>query len=273
MDIQQQKFYKILLIGETCVDQYIYGTCGRLSPEAAVPVLDIEQIEEKEGMSGNVKKNLEGLGCEVYHITNDLEIRKTRVIDTRFNHHIVRIDSQEKIDALSLEYLKSIENDIASKDFDAVVISDYNKGFLQYELVEKIIGFVRDIFKDIPVFVDTKKIKCDCFNSVILKINYDESINIISKPRNSETIVTLGKRGAKWKGEYFPGYESDVYDVCGAGDTFLSGLAYMYLYSGKNMKKSIDFANKCASIAVRKNGVYAISYEEVLENSGVSFEK
>ena len=47
MDIQQQKFYKILLIGETCVDQYIYGTCGRLSPEAAVPVLDIEQIEDE----------------------------------------------------------------------------------------------------------------------------------------------------------------------------------------------------------------------------------
>ncbi len=273
MDIQQQKSYKILLIGETCVDQYIYGKCTRLSPEAAVPVLDIEKIEEKEGMSGNVKKNLEGLGCTVYHITNQLDIRKTRVIDSRFNHHIVRIDSQDEIDSLTLEYLESVKEDISKIDFDAVVVSDYNKGFLQYNLVKEFVSFTREIVGDIPVFVDTKKTTCDCFESVILKINHSESKNMVSKPKDSEIVVTLGKNGAKWNGKYFSGYETEVYDVCGAGDTFLSGLVYMYLYSNKSMEKSINFANKCASIAVRKNGVYAISHKEVIENSEVNFEK
>ncbi len=56
-DTQQQKQSKILLVGDTCIDEYYYGRCTRIKPEAPVPLFDIERLETLEGMSGNVKKN------------------------------------------------------------------------------------------------------------------------------------------------------------------------------------------------------------------------
>ena len=61
MDTQQRKFWKVLLVGDSCLDIYHYGTCDRLSPEAPIPVLKQTRIETKHGMSSNVKRNFEKL--------------------------------------------------------------------------------------------------------------------------------------------------------------------------------------------------------------------
>ena len=263
MDIQPHKPYKILLIGETCLDVYMYGKCKRLSPEAAVPVLDMTHQETKPGMSANVRENLIGLGCHVSHVTNEREITKTRIVDSRFNHHIVRVDSTDTIDTLDNIFLEQVREGHADEKFDAIVISDYDKGFLRYEYVTRLLSFFKELWPDIPVFVDTKKKNADCFDSVILKVNYSEFTNMISEPTNSKTIVTCGRRGAKHNGEIFPAFDTEVYDVVGAGDTFLAGLVYMYLNTSGDMRTSIKFANKCASIAVRRFGTHSITMNEV----------
>ncbi len=58
-DTHQQKKFKILLIGDSCIDEYYYGTCERLNPEAPVPILKITNWSVKQGMAANVKNNLE----------------------------------------------------------------------------------------------------------------------------------------------------------------------------------------------------------------------
>ncbi len=96
MDIQQRKFWKILLIGDHCLDIYHYGVCDRLSPEAPVPVLKQTKVEIKMGMSSNVASNLRSFGIEVDHQKNETTIKKHRFIDSRFNQHILRFDEVKK---------------------------------------------------------------------------------------------------------------------------------------------------------------------------------
>ena len=81
MNIQQQKRLKILLIGDSCQDVYVYGTVDRISPETPVPVLKQRRTESKPGMACNVKNNLMALGCNVDICSNcpDL-ITKTRYL-------------------------------------------------------------------------------------------------------------------------------------------------------------------------------------------------
>ena len=69
MDIQQQKKFKILLIGDSCKDEYHYGRSHRLSPEAPVPVLNFKNTIVKPGMAANVRENLLAFDCDVDFIT------------------------------------------------------------------------------------------------------------------------------------------------------------------------------------------------------------
>lgn len=57
----QQKQYKVLLIGDSCLDEYVYGTCERLNPEAPVPILKYQRKEIRQGMAWNVRENLKSL--------------------------------------------------------------------------------------------------------------------------------------------------------------------------------------------------------------------
>ena len=263
MDIQQQKLLKILLIGDSCQDVYIYGRCSRLSPEAPIPIFEKDREETKEGMSANVCQNLSNLGCNVTHITNTNIIKKTRVVDDRFGQHIVRIDEIADKDELDLSYLKSCD-EILGADFDCVVISDYDKGFLASEKTLEILSFIKDTWKDSCIFVDSKKKDLSCFgDNVIFKINNEEFKNINVFPEKYECVVTLGKLGATWNGKYYPAIKTDVYDVCGAGDTFLSALVWKYMTNNHSMEDAIIFANICASITVRKIGAYAITIEDI----------
>ena len=94
---QQPNSLNVLLIGDSCVDEYVYGTVDRLSPESPVPVLNQTRRETKPGMAANVKVNLEALGCEVDFITNLEPIVKTRYIDERSGYHLLRVDQEDEI--------------------------------------------------------------------------------------------------------------------------------------------------------------------------------
>jgi bifunctional ADP-heptose synthase (sugar kinase/adenylyltransferase) len=126
---QRQKQYKILLIGDNCIDVYQYGTVDRISPEAPVPVFKFSHEESRPGMAGNVYNNLVALGCNVYAVYGETST-KTRLIDTRSKQQIVRIDNDVHSSSAVITY--KLDN------YDAIVISDYNKGTVSYELIESL---------------------------------------------------------------------------------------------------------------------------------------
>ena len=244
---QVPKSWKILLLGDTCTDKYVYGTVDRLSPEAPVPVFVPKYEENRRGMAGNVEENLKTLGCDVSLLTL-AGGTKTRFIDSRSNQQIMRLDQDAK--GGPIELVVGIP-----PIYDAVVISDYNKGCISYELVEQVL----QQFKG-PVFIDTKKTDLARFEGAFIKINSLE--NSLAKTLPSQCIVTLGKYGCRYGGEIYPAPQVEVADVCGAGDTFLAALVYQYLKI-QQIPEALLFANRAASVTVRHMGVYAPKLEEI----------
>ena len=240
---------QILLIGDSCQDVYVYGTCDRISPEAPVPVLLEQHRHTMPGMAANVKANLEVLGCDVDFITNDALITKTRYIDSRSGQQLLRVDNEADL----IPWSGRIASDL--NDYDAVVFSDYNKGFLTYDNIKALLENY-----DGPVFVDTKKTDLSVFKGCYVKINELESKRISKDTEH--LIVTLGSKGAKYKDQMYATPAVEVSDVCGAGDTFLAALAYKHTLEG-NIDSSIEFANKAASLTVQHLGVYAPTLEEI----------
>ena len=250
-DTPPQKQFKVLLIGDTCIDEYIYGVCERINPEAPVPILKFNKTESKYGMAWNVRNNLQSFGIEVYILTHEEKIVKSRYIDQRYNQQILRVDRED--------YVKPMDYDVTYEGYDAVVISDYNKGFLTSEKITQIVTNAK-----IPVFIDSKKTslpKSNCF----IKINDSESKLLSGSYDN--IIVTRGSNGADYQGKNYSGFEVGVFDVCGAGDTFLSALVYFYLKYGR-MERAIPYANKAASIAVSNFGTYVLTQKDINEKIG-----
>lgn len=249
-----QTRFNVCVIGDDCVDQYQYGTVDRISPEAPVPVFRLAHAVERPGMAGNVADNLRALGCGVDFIPGAAS-RKTRLIDSRSNQHIVRVD----LDAQALP-LQLDTRDL--NQYHAVVISDYDKGAVTYELIEA----VRDRFSG-PVFLDTKKTDLAAFHGIYVKINeaeYNRRVSI-----NHSLIVTLGERGAMYKTGRDPRHETyfdcpkvEIVDVTGAGDTFLAALAFDFLRS-TDIHRAIAFAIQASAITVQHLGCHAPGLEEI----------
>ena len=246
--MQQQKQFKILLIGDSCTDEYVYGVCERLNPEAPVPILKFNKKETKKGMAWNVRENLMSFGIEVYILTNEESITKTRYIDERYNQQFLRLDDEP--------VLKPMDYELPEEKFDALVISDYDKGFLSTEKVFELVEWF-----DGPVFIDSKKTKLPK-KSCFVKIN-DLEYSKLDKPAKN-LIITRGSKGAEYRGKLYAGEKVDVFDAVGAGDTFLSALVYFYLKCGR-IETAISYANKAAAIAVSNFGTYVLSEEDVNE--------
>ena len=248
-DTQQQTQFRVLLIGDDCTDEYLYGVVDRISPEAPVPVLKITNRESRPGMAGNVQKNLEALGCKVFSYLGP-KSTKTRIIDERSKQQIVRLDNDFQSQPLAFTTV-NITN------VDAVVISDYNKGWISYELVEKIIANFKG-----PVFIDTKKTDLERFQGAWVKVNELEHSRVTSECTG--LIVTRGSKGAEAIHHEIvcPAVKVEVADVTGAGDTFLAAFAYQYLDTG-DLKQSIQFAVQASAVTVQHLGVYAPTLKEM----------
>ena len=158
----QNKKTKVLVIGDLMIDHYCWGSCERISPEAPVPVINVDSESAVLGGAGNVINNLYSLGAEVdiisvigecetsqelkdlllkinvdtqYLITQKDRIttRKTRVIAAQ--QQVIRYDreSSEEISKKSqtviLDFFKKIVN-----NYDVILLSDYGKGVLTFDL-------------------------------------------------------------------------------------------------------------------------------------------
>ena len=251
MDTQQQKSYNVLLIGDSCTDVYVFGECRRISPEAPVPVFTKISKEYRDGMASNVHNNLKNmLACNLRFITNDkASIKKIRFVDLKSNQHIMRYDIEKSLDPLD------ISDVIDEASYDAIVISDYNKGFIDATLVKEL----RSQYT-CPIFVDTKKSDLDIFKDCIVKINEHEAATATSID-NVDLIVTKGALGATYRGKLYKANTVQVNDVCGAGDVFLAALVTSWLET-QDMSISINHANACAGYSVNKAGTYYLSRRE-----------
>lgn len=241
------KPFKILLIGDSCIDEYVYGICSRLNPEAPVPVLDYTRTETKPGMAANVYENLKAFKVDATFVTNNEKIVKTRFVDDKYNHQILRVDRHENLSPLAESSF--------DKSFDAIVISDYDKGYISKDKLFEIVENAH-----CPVFIDTKKRVLPDKPNCYIKINEPEFKQIENPPAN--TIATLGDKGAMYQGKIYPTEKVPVFDVVGAGDTFLAALSYFYLLLG-SVDAAIPYANKAASIVVQHIGTYVLTDDDV----------
>ncbi len=244
---------KILVIGESCQDVYQYGDSNRLAPEAPVPVFNKNgERTVTGGMAMNVYNNIKSISNhDVTLLTNENHesVRKTRFVDTRTNYVVLRLDENDKnyerIDVRIYDYSK----------FDAVVISDYNKGFLTKDEIYYIAS------NSNVSFLDTKKILGPWANAVsFIKINdfeYENTKEKIDSEIRKKLIITCGPHGANYLGQNFPVPKGEIKDTAGAGDTFIAGLASKYVDT-RDIAAAIRFANECATAVVQKKGVSVV---------------
>ena len=244
---------KILVVGESCMDIFIYGDTPRLSPEGPAPVFIPTQERYNGGMASNVESNLISLGCEVDLITNTSSITKTRYVHESSNTLLLRVDEGDVVKQVEDSKLKNVDY----WEYNMVVISDYNKGFL----TEEDIAYIA--YKHPNVICDTKKKLGDwCKDLRFIKLNRTEFENNKEFIKQNDwilekLIITLDKDGCKFKGKTYPIEKVDILDISGAGDTFVAAFVHQFVETS-NMDKSLEFANHCASVVVQKRGVTTI---------------
>jgi D-beta-D-heptose 7-phosphate kinase/D-beta-D-heptose 1-phosphate adenosyltransferase len=240
---------RILVIGDSCKDIFVYCAVNRLCPEVPVPILKIRESTENGGMSMNVQRNFQALGvdCDICTNWNWANMTKSRYVHRESNHMFLRIDTDDEA--------AHIDIDKVNYDYDAVVISDYNKGFLNPNDIETI------CHNHPMVFLDTKKILGPWAEKAhYIKINHTEFTN--SRPYMSDTLLsktihTMGGNGAELNGVLYPVEPVEVKDASGAGDTFMAGLVTSYLNT-KDIGAAINFANSCARKVVQHRGVVTV---------------
>jgi bifunctional ADP-heptose synthase (sugar kinase/adenylyltransferase) len=255
---------KVLVIGDSCEDVFRYGTCDRISPEAPVPVMKPTRTIGNGGMAINVFENLKALGIDCDIVTNDIRPVKTRYVDEISNQMLLRVDEKDEIrEILATEFDK-----VDFSQYGAVVISDYDKGFLS-DVAIQLITEKHDL-----VFMDTKK-KLDSWAIGVeyIKINYKEfkeNYNwLLNHYIDGNLIVTMGKEGSvlNMRERFLMEKELEVHDLSGAGDTFLAALVADFI-KNNDIRNAIRFANRCSAWVVSQKGVVVVDLNKIMkENS------
>jgi rfaE bifunctional protein kinase chain/domain len=173
---------RIGVLGDLMLDRYLWGTASRLSPEAAVPVVDFVEQSECLGGAGNVAANLAALGAKVEAfgvMGNDepgralracldaagiadrgviAELKRITTVKTRIiakHHQVVRVD-HERSEPLRPETQEKLLRLLfaALKRVDALVLSDYDKGLVTDAFADRVLSAAHQL--QVPVFVKPK---------------------------------------------------------------------------------------------------------------------
>ena len=219
-------------------------------------------------------------------MVNDNKVCKTRYVDKRSGQILLRVDSMPQrgnSDRFCFDkFCNIVENqnneNNKNNDISAIVVADYNKGFLSCENIEQIISIAKK--HNIPTFFDTKKtIDKTFYGADFIKINQKEHLES-SKALNMKNgyplygenyIITLGKDGCIWYNhtdgtvENIAGHNVEVSCVSGAGDTVMAALVVKYLET-KKIKESLNFAMLAAAEAVKHRNVVAVARKTIEEN-------
>ncbi len=301
----------IVVLGDVMLDKYIYGEVKRISPEAPVPIINVEREEYRLGGAANVANNIAHLGHNVYligrvgeneketrvleelckenninfieiHDPSTYTITKTRVVALPYKQQLIRID-REKTNPLDESKYELVINRIKEINPEILVISDYNKGFLTKGLVD----LIKEHYQG-KILVDTKPSNALWYRGVyIFKPNLKEASEIVNyKIENvdnevakaglklvdllkSNVVITRSEEGSTLitldgKIKHYKSEAKEVFDVSGAGDTYLATLACC-LNEGKSLEESCELANKASSIVVSKFGTSYVRREELIK--------
>lgn len=200
---------KVLILGDAMIDAYMWGDINRISPEAPIPIVEINKHENRLGGAANVALNIKSLGaepilCSVIGDDNQgvvfqklmkkaelstegilIEKRKT-TIKTRViaeGTHQIRIDEEDTFDIVSERSLSKLINSLIST-IDVVILQDYNKGVLTPHLITSTIKLANT--HNIPTIIDPKIKNFKCYkNCTIFKPNIYE----INKGMNTKINV------------------------------------------------------------------------------------
>ncbi len=240
---------RILVVGDPGYDVYHFGRVDRVSPEAPVPVFVEERIEDRPGLAYNVCQNLAGLGCIPVQCfpPQPWTVKRRFMVGT---HQLLRVDKDE-IFVAGLVDLPDLTG------IDAIILSDYAKGWLMPEFVETIIdrAFV-------PVIVDPKepcwhkyrRATVICPNEKELQ-RWEAENYAVPRPRN--LLIKRGSDGIRLdiQGRIrdFPATAQRVFDVTGAGDTVVAVVAAT-LAAGGSLESAAKLSNLAAGHVVGEVG-------------------
>jgi D-beta-D-heptose 7-phosphate kinase/D-beta-D-heptose 1-phosphate adenosyltransferase len=308
----QGKSPKLLVIGDLMIDHYLWGSCERISPEAPVQVVNVKSESAVLGGAGNVINNLCALGakvdvisvvggCEIsdelkkllnvikvdtrYLITQKDRItsKKSRIIAAQ--QQVVRYD-RESTDEISSESQKQILasfKDIIS-NYDCILLSDYGKGVLTFELTQTLITLANKNGK--KVLIDPKGLDYSKYKGAyLLTPNKKEAseatnINIVDDEGLTQAItqlkdecdldvslITLSEDGVAIYDDNLrthPTVAREVFDVTGAGDTVLASLGFA-LACDYQIDDAVKFSNLAAGVVVGKIGSATATINEIIE--------
>ena len=241
---------KILVIGDSCLDRFVYCHADRLAPDLPVPVLRVIRETENPGMAKNVERNIRAIykHCDLATNTGWKSLIKTRYVHEGSNHTFLRVDIEPQVKRVDVRKLPI-------QKYNVIAISDYNKGFLTEADIEYICQHHG------TVFVDTKKMLGPWVRqAAYIKINdaeYEHSKHAITPALAKKIIRTRGGLGAEYLGERYPAKGAEVRDLTGAGDSFFAALIVRYVETN-DIHDAIRFANECASEVVAHKGVSLI---------------
>ena len=311
--IKQIKSLNVLVIGDVMLDRYVMGSVSRISPEAPVPVLTVEEEKSVAGGASNVALNISALGASVetvgwfgqdekgdelirileagnvkvdhrFRFPTSPTITKTRV--TASNQQICRVDRESYPDSYAPNLIE-IKDTLSEKSVaaDAVIISDYGKGFITNELLELM------SLKAKFVAIDPKPSRLLKYaNPDLLTPNRLEALELAGLSRETREpfpqnkvvsriferfapkmlAITLGPEGMLLACDgrvecIIPTAAREVFDVSGAGDTIIASLT-LALSAGFSFSRSAEFANLAAGVVVGKVGTATANPHEILEH-------
>lgn len=304
---------RLAVVGDAMVDRFLWGEVDRISPEAPVPVVRLRRETVKLGGAANVAANIRALGveCALFAAAGNgetsrtlaglldergidgaglirLENRRTTLKTRIIAHHqqVVRADveADEPLDAATCDDL--VERFVAAGPFDAVVLSDYGKGVLPTDVLERLIEAARGW--DAPVVVDPKNgdysqyAGCtsltpnqkEASGATGIAIRDPESLQasgrlLLERTGAACVVVTRGEHGMALfeRGgdeHHLPTEARDVFDVTGAGDTVIA-VYTAALSAGATYLEAANLANHAAGLAVRELGTAAVSADQIRE--------
>jgi len=210
----------ILVIGDVMLDKFMWGKADRISPEAPVPIISVDQISHSPGGAANVALNLSKLSANAHILaivgddneSNLLEdnlikdgvkvkfikdIKKSTTTKTRIIAHgqqVVRTDYENKNDITS-EQIENIKDAIydLSTEIDAIILEDYNKGILVKDCIETILDMAAK--HNLPVYVDPKRDNFFVYNKIrLFKPNMFEFESMINFDKQNKSFEELGKQ-------------------------------------------------------------------------------
>ena len=310
---------RIAVVGDLMLDRYVYGDAERISPEAPIQILRVAGEESRLGGAGSVVNNLLALEARVsvfgvlgrdavgdqalgflkatgaktagvVRLADRPTTVKTRFVGRaqhRIPQQVLRVD-QEEASPIAREtedrLLARLGKNLAR--FQAVVLSDYNKGVLTPRLTQAVIRNARR--RKVPVFVDPIKGRDYAKyrgatlltpNRLETEMASGETLSgepavrraagaLLRRLRLEALVVTLDKDGAYLalagrKGQMVPTRPRRVYDNAGAGDMVIAAVAIVAA-AGGSLLDAVRLGNVAGGLEVEKFGVQTVSREEIV---------